>query len=169
MVDPREFWFSRDREKMLEHIFLGELTREAWFRRRTTVEILRSEVDSSGYDLVLEQGSAVRHVQLKASRANVRRASQPVNVRLSQKVGGCVVWILYDPEASGGSFSLEYRFFGREPHDAIDLEPFELGRQTRRNAYRVKPPRPSIRLVPRSRFEPPVDIHGLYDKLFPAS
>lgn len=37
---------SNFREKMLEHVFVSELIQEAWFKRNTTIEILRSEIDS---------------------------------------------------------------------------------------------------------------------------
>ena len=50
---------------MLEHVFVSELLQEAWFRYGMTIEVLHSEVDSAGYDIVLEFGGVIRHVQLK--------------------------------------------------------------------------------------------------------
>lgn len=63
-ADYRESSF---REKMLEHIFISEVLQEAWLKYGRTIEVLRSGVDSSGYDLVLEYNSIVRHVQLLIS------------------------------------------------------------------------------------------------------
>ena len=63
---------SSSREKMLEHVFVSELLQEAWFRYGRTLEVLRSEVDSAGYDLVLEFNGVIRHVQLKSSRRGRR-------------------------------------------------------------------------------------------------
>jgi len=41
-------------EQLVEHAFISELLQEAWFRYGKTVEVLRSEIDTSGYDLLLE-------------------------------------------------------------------------------------------------------------------
>jgi hypothetical protein len=41
-----------------------------------TVEKLRSEVDAAGYDLILESGGVIRHVQLKAIRRGARTSKQ---------------------------------------------------------------------------------------------
>lgn len=75
-ADYRESSF---REKMLEHVFISEVLQETWLRHGRTIEVLRSEVDSSGYDLVLEYNGIVRHVQLKGSRADSATALQKVN------------------------------------------------------------------------------------------
>ncbi len=45
---------SSAREKLVEHVFLGELLRGLWRRNVRDLEILRPEVDSGGYDLALE-------------------------------------------------------------------------------------------------------------------
>lgn len=55
-------------EKLMEHVFLGELLQECWFHRKKVVEVLRAEVDAAGYDVILEVDGTIRHVQLKASR-----------------------------------------------------------------------------------------------------
>lgn len=71
--DYRESSF---REKLLEHVFVSELLQEAWLGRRQTMEVLRSEVDAAGYDLVLECGGTIRYVQLKGSRAEVTEVTE---------------------------------------------------------------------------------------------
>ncbi len=60
------------RELMVEHLFVGETLRLCWQRGITDVEVLWSEVDSFGYDLVLGRGEFVRHVQLKTIKAPTR-------------------------------------------------------------------------------------------------
>ena len=42
------------REKIIEHLFLGDLLRCLWRKGTRDIEILRTEVDRDGYDLVLK-------------------------------------------------------------------------------------------------------------------
>ena len=55
-------------EKLREHVFLAEVLQEAWLRHGLPVSVLRSKVDSFGYDLVLECDGRTRHIQLKSSK-----------------------------------------------------------------------------------------------------
>ena len=57
---------SSYRERLIEHLFVGEVLRTLWLSGISEVEVLKSEVDGEGYDLVLECRSVVRHIQLKA-------------------------------------------------------------------------------------------------------
>jgi hypothetical protein len=58
---------SSYREKLLEHLFVGDVLRELWLCGVTTAEFLRPEVDAGGYDLVITCNGFVRHIQLKSS------------------------------------------------------------------------------------------------------
>ena len=60
------------------------------------LEILRSEVDAAGYDIVFELRGVVRHVQLKTSHGTAKTARQKLNSKLSEKPSGCAVWIVFD-------------------------------------------------------------------------
>jgi hypothetical protein len=53
-LDTSHFLQSSLREKLLEHLFIGELLRRLWRLGRRDIEVLRAEIDASGYDLVLE-------------------------------------------------------------------------------------------------------------------
>ena len=59
--------YSSYREMLLEQLFVGEVMRHLWRSGGKRFEILKPQVDNSGYDLVLENGSIVRHIQLKIS------------------------------------------------------------------------------------------------------
>ena len=83
-------------ERLVEHVFISELLQEAWFGYGAAMEVLHTEVDSSGYDVVLECNRILRHVQLKTSEAGSRTARQLVNVALAEKPSGCVVWLVRD-------------------------------------------------------------------------
>jgi hypothetical protein len=60
----RNFTHSVLRERIVEHVFVGDVLRTLWRRGVTDVEILRPEFDAHGYDVVMSCGTVVRHVQL---------------------------------------------------------------------------------------------------------
>lgn len=41
------------RERIVEHVFVGEALRNLWRRGIADVEVLRSEFDAHGYDLIM--------------------------------------------------------------------------------------------------------------------
>ncbi len=134
---------------MLEHLFLADLLKAMW---PTPVEIMKPQVDDSGYDLVLEANGILRHIQLKSSFMGATTAFQKVHIRLGEKPGGCVVWMLFQ------SATLEFDsflWFGGKPGDPLpDLNKHKVARHTKANATGHKAERPMIRVIPRGRFEP---------------
>lgn len=58
---------SSFREKLIEHIFVGEILKLSWLQGDCAIEIARPEVDNSGYDLIAEHLGLIRHIQLKSS------------------------------------------------------------------------------------------------------
>lgn len=156
---------SSFREKLLEHVFISEILQEAWLVRGQTVEVLRSEVDSSGYDLVLECGGFLRHVQLKSSRWDAKTSRQNVNANLTSKPGGCVIWLSY--KEVEGRAELEYRFFGGVPGEGLpSLCKYKIAKHSKGNSKGEKLERPNIRVIPKARFEKIESINKLMDKLF---
>ena len=151
-------------EKLREYVFLSELLQEAWLRRHREIDILRCEVDSSGYDLVLQCGDTSRHIQLKSSRNGAKTARQTVNVKLADKPGGCIIWLIHDD--SDGSVGLQYRFFGRGPKERLDLGD-KVGKHSKGNAQGEKLSRPNTRVIGINKFDKPVRVDELFDKLFP--
>jgi hypothetical protein len=69
-------------EQLAEHVFIFELLQEAWSRYNKMAEVSRSEVDTSGYDLLLECNGVIRHVELKTSGTDARRSFQNINMVL---------------------------------------------------------------------------------------
>jgi hypothetical protein len=53
------------RERIVEHTFVGDALRVFWRRGILDVEVLRSEFDAHGYDVVMVRGDIVRHIQFK--------------------------------------------------------------------------------------------------------
>src|SRR5512132_2590115 len=96
-------------EKLMEHVFLGELLKECWFHKRKTVEVTRAEVDAAGYDVILELDGVLRHVQLKASRKGGATHYQLINRKLEERRGGCIIWMDFTPSETG-DLQVLYRF-----------------------------------------------------------
>jgi len=135
---------------VLEHLFVGEVMRYCWLHGLPHIEMLKSQVDNSGYDIVLEASSVMRHVQLKASHAAATTPGVNINVALAKKPSGCVVWMFFDPE------TLEFRRFlwlGQAPGEPLEsLDDYKTGTHTKRNAQGVRTERPNIRYLPKAAF-----------------
>lgn len=151
-----EMFHSTYREKLIEHIFISELLQEAWIGRQMMIDVLRSEIDASGYDLVLECEGVVRHVQLKSSRWNSKTDWHDINAKLAKKPAGCVVWILVREDEVTRRIDLSYRYFGAGPDEPLPLseELHKPARHVKANAQGVKTIRPGIRTVTKRFFKP---------------
>ncbi len=140
-------------EKLVEHVFISEILQEVWYRHEKTVEVLRSEVDASGFDVVLECENVMRHIQLKTSRAESKTSRQPINIALAQKPGGCVVWLVRSEDRASHRMTLDYLYFGGGPGEPLSrLHDFPIGRRTRVSASGERHQRPAIREVPKKAF-----------------
>jgi hypothetical protein len=160
----RHYLKSRYREKVVEHIFVGELLRHLWANGLDGVEILTPEVDASGYDLVLTLGPIVRHVQLKCSIDGGKTEDQQINASLGLKPSGCIVWIVVDERLL--SFR-RFLWFGAEPGQPLpDLSHFTNAKHTRANAQGVKSFRANTKIVTRSKFTLLPDMASLVKALF---
>ncbi len=160
LFDPAH---SSAREKVLEHLFVGELLRCLWRRGVRNMEVLRAEVDMGGYDLVLEANGVLRYVQLKSSHRTSATASVPVNVNLEAKPGGCVVWMRFDPETVELG---PYLWFGAKPGEPALSLGDRIARHTKADRTGVKALRPNIRILPVARFQKLGSIDEVVDALF---
>ncbi|MBM5584970.1 hypothetical protein GSH09_14230 [Burkholderia pseudomallei] len=151
------------RERIVEHIFIGEAMRRLWQLGVTNVEVLRAEFDASGYDLVMCCGETMRHVQFKASLVDGSRGAVTVNDRLAQATSGCVVWLAVSDDLE----IREYRWFGAAPGCRLpDLTKYGLARHTRANAQGVKAERPNQRALTKSAFEILGSLDDVLERLF---
>lgn len=156
---------SSYREKTLEHVFIAECLKALWRRGIYDTEILRSEVDGAGYDLVFECGGIVRHIQLKSSYVGSKTARQKLNNKLAEKPSGCAIWMQFDPETLAlGPFY----WFGSPPGRKIkDLsESFHRARHTKGDSRGVKLPRENAYTVPKRCFSKLDTIDDVVTKLF---
>ena len=154
---------SSAREKLLEHLFVGELMRHLWISGCRDVELLRSEVDNGGYDLVLECNDIIRHIQLKASHRGSKTARVNININLARRLSGCVIWILFDED------TLElgpYLWFGGKPGEPLPPLGDKIARHTKADAAGLKKERAGLRVVSRTSFRMVSTIRDLTQTLF---
>lgn len=155
---------STAREKVLEHRLLSDLA-ILMLQRGSALDILRSEFDALGHDVVLEATGMMRHVQLKATRDGGKRRNVDINVRLRAKPSGCVVWMTYDPVSLAIT---GLRWFGGAPGEPLPDLGNAVTRHSKGTGLGVKNRRPALRNVGIGRFERLGGLDDLADHLFGA-
>ena len=154
---------SSTREKVLEHLFVGDLLRCLWRKKMRDVEVLRAEVDRGGYDVVVEYAKILRHIQLKSSYDKARTQEVGINTNLAGKPSGCIVWIQFDAETMQlGPFL----WFGGPPGAPLPDLGDRIGRHTKSNSAGIKGPRPGIRRLRRNQFKVLPTMDALIEELF---
>ena len=160
---PALYRDSSLREKLIEHVFVGELLRHLWKKQILDIEVLRAEVDRGGYDLVLECNNVLRHVQFKSSHRGAKTSDVAVNLKLASKPSGCVIWVLFDQD------TLElgpFRWFGGAPGAPLPPVGDKVARHTKANSSGFKTERPNLRVVARRRFVTLASMEEVIEALF---
>ena len=138
------------REQALGHLFLGQLLAFMWRNDARDIEVLKSEVDRGGYDIVLEANGIIRHVQLKSSFRGSKVREVDVSTKLSRKPGGCILWLEFDRE----SLAIErFYWFGGKAGTALPDLGLRVSRHSKGNSEGEKNERPIHRVLTRGRFE----------------
>jgi len=151
------------RERIVEHVFVGDLLRSLWRRGITEAEVLRSEFDAGGYDLVVAFQRIVRHIQFKSTVAGGKSANVKVNLKLTEKPSGCVIWIIVTPDLRFDHFL----WLGGAPGLPLPgIEQFRIAKHTKGNAAGVKLERPNHRVIPRGQFERLDSLEAVIERLF---
>lgn len=151
---------SSYREKLIEHLFVGQLLKLSWLHQECALEVAKPEVDNSGYDIIVEAMGHVRHIQLKTSIIGGRAASQKVHTRLADKPAGCVVWIYFDEK------TLHLGPFLYFAANAASLDGRKAARHTKGNKDGLKAERKNICVVPKRCFTSFKSIEAIYTQLF---
>lgn len=154
-------------ENVLLHRLVCELSSALWTNNPVaSLQVFNSEVDDSGFDLVLKIGSVIRYVQVKQSRSGSKKTHCSVRLDFSKVVGSCIVLIAYKIEdLTITSCSL----FANEPSSAMpEIKSYKASKSPgRRNAEGIRHIREHYRDVPISRFEGPFSMPDLLKNLFP--
>ena len=158
---------SSFREKLVEHLFVGELLKLAWRYDSCDVEVASPEVDNAGYDLIAEANGVIRHIQLKASFIGSSTARQKLHLRLADKPSGCVIWIYLD----GDTLELgPFLFFGDAPGRPLPaLTDARVAKHTKGNKSGHKAERPNIRVINKGQFKRFDTMEEVYSALFGAA
>jgi hypothetical protein len=163
-VPDRHTHSATHREQILEHHFVADLLRYLWKHHHDEdlPEVTYSDVDNSGYDLVIEWRGVQRHIQLKSSIST----TSPVrmNASLSRKPSGCVVLM----ECNADLSAVLYRWLGNSPQQRLDFTDCKRAKHTRANSEGIKRESISAVKVPRGRFQRFEQIGDLVAALFPA-
>lgn len=151
------------RERIVEHVFVGDTLRRLWQRGVTDVEVLRSEFDAGGYDLVMSRGKIIRHIQFKSVMVDGKAARTSISLKLMEKPSGCVIWIVVTPDLDLDSFL----WFGGPPGQPLpDIREFQVTKHSKGNAEGTKSERPNHRIVPRGKFEQLPTLDAVLTRLF---
>lgn len=163
-MDHHHFRHSSFREKLIEHLFVGELLKLSWQSGDCSLEVAKPEVDNRGYDVIVERDGIVRHIQLKASHLQAKAAGQKVHIALAGKPSGCVVWVRFDAT----TLDLDpFLFFGGDAGKPLpSLSGFKVARHTKADMQGIKAEKPDHRIVPKSKFRVLASAEDLFRELF---
>jgi hypothetical protein len=154
-------------ELLAKSYFLSEMLQEMWFRRHQLVDVLHSQVDAFGYDLVLTTAHVTRHVQLKTRRKGGSNSSLDLNIQLETLPSACVILMDWRAPTSSTPFQVDYRWFGGQPSDRIPSLGDKVARHSKGNAAGTKLLREQIRTISiAGHFEPVASVSALATKLF---
>jgi hypothetical protein len=162
-MDPTAHYnHSTLRERIVEHVFVGDALRTLWRRGVVDVEVLRSEFDAHGYDLVMARGKIIRHIQFKTGTSR-----KPGNVSVSQsladKSSGCVVWIKVAADLDMGPFF----WFGAGPGEPLpSMGHYPSPLRATHNRDGKRPIRKNHRTVPGAKFRPLATLDDVLEALF---
>jgi hypothetical protein len=151
------------RERIVEHVFVGEALQLLWQRGVTDIEVLRSEFDAGGYDLVMSCKKIVRHIQFKTTSVDGKAANIKASLKLMEKQSGCIIWIFVTRELE----LAHYRWFGGAPGQPLpDIQKMKFAKHTKGNAQGKKIDRPQHRLISRKHFEKLGTVEEVLERLF---
>ena len=153
-------------ENVLVHRMVASLAGELWRRDPTMpLHIFNSEVDDSGFDLVLGCGTRIRYIQVK--QVHTKGATSKFSVRLdfTRMPGSCIVVVVH---TENELMVDHYLFYGRAVHEPMpsveDNKPSIL--PGRRHIDGNRKTRQHYRDVKRNRFQGPLHAGELLDALF---
>lgn len=153
-------------ENVLVHRMVSSLAGELWQRDPTQpLHIFNSEVDDSGFDLVLGYGTQLRYIQVKQVHSKGAASKFSVRLDFTRMLGSCVVVVVHTEQDLMIEHFLFYGGASDEPMSSVeDNSPSIMpgrrdidGKRKRREHYRD---------VKRNKFKGPLAVAELLDALF---
>ena len=137
--------------------------RELWRRGVYEADVLRSDIDASGYDLFIDFGKLSRHIQLKAVAADGKARRWSVNAKLCDRPSGCVIVIVVDRT----TLSFEsFLWFGNRLGERCDnLRVLKPAKHSKGNKDGVKLERADSFVLPIAELDRIKTIPDVVDKL----
>ncbi len=161
--NEKHFLNSTFRERVVEHLFVGEVLKSLWQRKRFDAEVLRPEFDRGGYDVAISVGASLRFIQLKTSLMDGKTNKVKVSLSLIAKPNACVIWIVIDNDLN----IVGYRWFGAALGEAFpEITEKKVAKHTKGDKNGVKAERPNHRIFRKSDFETVGNLDGIIDRLF---
>ena len=153
-------------ENVLIHLLVGALASELWRRDPSTpLSIFNSEVDDSGFDLVLACRQKLRYLQIKQVHLEGRASKFSIRQDFSLMNGSCAVVIVHTEDSMSIDHSL---FYGGEIDEA--MPPIDGNKPSivpgRRDANGNRKIRGHYRDIKRSQFKKMSTASELLDALF---
>lgn len=153
---------STEREKLIEHLFISDILKIAWLGEGSFVyEISKPEVDGYGYDLIIEKGDLIRHVQLKTKIISGKTANWKAHISLAKKRSGCIIVIMFDEQLKLGPFL----FCGGSCSEGIQLSE-KIATHTKHNKEGIRGLRDNIRVMSKSAFREIATLDELLKVMF---
>lgn len=156
-------------ENVLRHALVSDLSSLVWSRDPfAALQVFNSEVDDSGFDIVLGLGTQVRYVQLKQAHEDKIPPHCSVRLSFSSLPGSCVVLMSH---TLAELCLTKFRFFGGAPNEPMsNIEAMRQPKSPgRRNAAGERKIRTNYREVPIKQFQGPLSATELLDVLFPVA
>jgi hypothetical protein len=155
-------------ENILRHALVASLSCEVWSRDPAlSLQVFNSEVDDSGFDIVLTYQSRIRYVQLKQSHDAKLPPYCSISLSFSRMPGSCVVLMSH---ALSTLQLTSFRFFGGvTTSDAMPAigELRASKSPGRRSATGERKVRANYRDIPVRQFTGLLSAAELLDALFP--
>ena len=169
-IDPLDMAFAlrcSHMESILIQTLVTEIAEELWSRDHLLdLEVLKDVVGDSGFDLVIRYNGSKRYIQIKQTRLTCNPEQYSLWHDFSKTQGGCAVVLVHGAEQPGIE---HYLFFGGGSGDPL---PPILGfpktqSPARRAVDAIRKVRENLFNVPRHKFQGPLGIPELVDRLFP--
>jgi len=111
----------------------------------------------------MSRRNVVRHIQFKTVTLDGKASHTSVNLKLTEKPSGCVIWIVITPQLDLHSFL----WLGGPPGQPLpNTSTLAVTKHTKGNAEGVKTERPNHRRVPRSWFMQLGTLDAVIEQLF---
>lgn len=153
-------------ENILIHRMVAALAGELWRRDPTApFNIFNSEVDDSGFDLVLACAEKHRYIQVKQVHLNGAAAKFSVSLEFTRLPGSCVVVVVHTESELKIDHFLFFGASASDPMPSVETERVSVS-PVKRGEDGKKRARPHYRDIPRKKFKGPLNTSQLLDALF---